>query len=63
MSSRFVFQVEVVLERTEGKFAPRDEMEEQIQEAIDSANPGSVDGIGSDGTSSYEVTDWMVTPA
>jgi hypothetical protein len=63
MTSRFKFTVEVSLERVEGKFASRDEMAEQIQEALDSANPSTVDGIGSDGTSSYEVSDWEVSEA
>jgi hypothetical protein len=60
MSSRFKFVVEVDLDRVEGKFASRDEMAEQLQEALDSANPGSVDGIGADGMSSYEVSGWEV---
>lgn len=63
MSSRFKFTVEVTLDRVEGKFAGRDEMAEQIQEALDSANPYTVDGIGADGTSSYEVSDWSVSEA
>jgi hypothetical protein len=57
---RFTFTVEVEVERTEGKFASRDEVAEQITDALDSANPGSVDGIGADGMSTYEVTDWSV---
>jgi 3-oxoacyl-(acyl-carrier-protein) synthase len=55
MSSRFRFVVEVELERTEGKFAGRDEMADAIQNALDDANPSQVDGIGNDGTSTYEV--------
>lgn len=39
--SRFRFVVEVELERTEGKFAGRDELSEQLFDAIDSSNPGS----------------------
>ena len=58
---RFSFTVEVEVERTEGKFAPKDEIEEQLQEALDMANPSSIDGVGADGTSSYEVTNWEVT--
>lgn len=60
MSSRFRFVVEVELERVEGKFAGRDEMSDAIQNALDDANPSSVDGIGSDGTSNYEVVGWDV---
>lgn len=50
----------VSLERTEGKFAGRDEMAEQLLEAPQSADPGMVEGIGADGTSSYQVSDWPV---
>lgn len=58
--SRFRFVVEVELERLEGKFAGRDEMAEELQQALDDANPSQVDGIGADGLSSYEVVDWTV---
>jgi Cu/Ag efflux pump CusA len=57
---RFDFVVSVEVERVEGKFAARDEVAEQLQEALESADPGSVDGIGADGTSSYEVSSWDV---
>jgi hypothetical protein len=57
---RFTYTVEVEVERVEGKFASRDEVAEQLQEALESADPGSIDGIGSDGTSGYEVTSWSV---
>jgi len=58
---RFVFTVEVEVERVEGKFASRDEISEQIFEALQSADPSSIDGVGSEGTSSYEVAGWEVT--
>jgi hypothetical protein len=57
---RFVFAVEVEVERVEGKFAAREEIEEQLRDALESADPGSVDGVGADGTSSYEVSFWGV---
>jgi hypothetical protein len=60
MAHTFTFTVEVTLERTEGKFAARDELAEQLVEALDYANPSSVDGVGADGTSTYEVVDWVV---
>jgi ABC-type phosphate/phosphonate transport system permease subunit len=59
---RFTYLVEVEVERTEGKFASREEVEEQITDALESADPGSVDGIGADGDSSYEVISWDVQP-
>jgi len=62
MASTFVFTVTVECEREQGKFMSRDEMEEQIQDALDGANPGSVDG-GPDGDSVYEVAVWDVAVA
>lgn len=56
MAHRFKFLVEVTLERTEGKFVSRDEMAQELLEAIESADPGSVDID----ESSYEVTDFLV---
>ena len=61
MASRFRYVVEVDCERTEGKFASREELAEQIQEALEGADPGQVDGVGSDGMSSYEIIVWEVT--
>jgi hypothetical protein len=57
---RFTYTVEVEVERVEGKFASRDEVAEQLQEALDSADPGSIDGIGADSASNYEVQSWDV---
>jgi len=58
---KFSFIVEVEVERVEGKFASRDEIDETIAEWLESADEGTVDGIGADGESSYEVTSWSVT--
>lgn len=58
---RFTFTVEIELNRTEGKFATRDEVGEQILEMIEGADPGSIDGVGPDSSSSYEVASWDVT--
>jgi hypothetical protein len=55
----FQFQITVVTERESGKFMSREEQETQIQEALESADPGSLDG-GPDGDSMYSVVDWAV---
>jgi len=55
---RFTFTVEASVERTEGKFASRDEIAEAITEWLDGANEGSVEG---ENGGQYEVTDWVVT--
>lgn len=52
--------VEVVLERTQGKFAPKEEVAEALAEEIDNADPGSICGVGADGDSDYEITEWEV---
>lgn len=58
---KFTFTVEVEVERVQGKFASRDEIAEQLREAVKGADPGSVDGVGADGDSEYEVTSWEVS--
>lgn len=60
--SRFSFTVNVTLERESGKFMSRDEMGEQLAEALESADPGQVEG-GPDGDSVYIVNDWDVESA
>jgi Zn finger protein HypA/HybF involved in hydrogenase expression len=55
---RFVFKVEVEVTRTEGKFATRDEISEQIMEALESADPGQIEG-GEGGQ--YETAAWDVS--
>jgi hypothetical protein len=59
----FTYTVSVSVERDEGKFASRDEVAEQLQEALESADPGSVDGVGADGSSTYSVVNWDVVEA
>lgn len=54
----FTFVVEVDAERTEGKFASRDDIGEQIQSEIESADPGSVTG---ENGGEYEITAWEVS--
>jgi len=54
MASRFTFTVNVTAERTEGKFATRDELQEQIQEALEGADPSQLDG---ENGGVYEVTE------
>jgi len=57
---RVSFTVHVELERTEGKFASKDEIRDFIRDEIEGMNPDCVDGVGADGASSYEITDWSV---
>jgi hypothetical protein len=57
---KFQYVVEVEVERIEGKFAPKDEIANEIEDWLVGANQDSIDGIGADGTSEYEITDWSV---
>jgi hypothetical protein len=61
MTSHYEFTVSVDVERVSGKFAPRDDIETALVDALDEAI-GSVDlsGLGADGDSEYEVTDSSV---
>lgn len=54
----FSFTVNVNVDRTEGKFASRDEIEEQILDALNDADPQSYEG---ENGGQYETTDWDVT--
>lgn len=63
MAHTFEFKITVTLERTQGKFASRDEMSEALMSELEGADPGGVYGIGADGNSDYEVTDFSVEQA
>jgi hypothetical protein len=60
LSHRFTFTVTVEVNRTSGKFASRDEIAEAIISEIEGTDPGSLDGLGADGESEYEVESWEV---
>lgn len=60
MAHKFTFTVTVEVEREEGKFASREEMAEAIIEWLESADEGSIDGIGADAESTYTTTLWEV---
>lgn len=54
----FSFIVNVSVDRTEGKFATKDEIREQILDALNGADPQSYDG---DNGGQYETTEWDVS--
>lgn len=54
------FTVAIEIERVQGKMVTKDELAEEIEQALDSANPGDISGIGPDGNSSYEITDFVI---
>lgn len=55
---RFVYRIEVEVERTEGKFASRGDLGEQIQAELESAEPSTLEG---ENGGIYEVTSFEVT--
>lgn len=59
MPPTFEFNVTITVERLQGKFAGNDELEEMLTEALDEANPSSLD---TSNDAEYEVTDWEITP-
>jgi hypothetical protein len=56
----FTLTVNVSVERTEGKFATKAELTEAIIEAIEQADPGTLEG---ENGGQYEVTTWDVSEA
>ena len=58
MGMSFTFQVEIEVERTEGRFASKAELAEQLLEAIEGSDPGS---LYSDAGGEYEVISFEVT--
>jgi hypothetical protein len=54
---RFTYTVTVDVQRTEGKFATKDELGDQLQEALEGADPGSLTG---DNGGEYSVDGWDV---
>jgi hypothetical protein len=54
----FTFTIEVEVERTEGKFASREDLAGQIVEELESANPNSLTG---ENDGEYEVIAWDVS--
>lgn len=63
MAHSFTLTVHVELVRESGKFASRDEMFDAIRDTLEGADPGSIDGIGADGESYYNVESWEVDEA
>lgn len=55
---QFEFLVQAEVERNEGKFASRDEIAEAIQQALDGADPGDIEG---EAGGQYSVQTWEVT--
>lgn len=56
----FIFTVTVTVEREEGKFASREELEAALVEALDDADPSSIE-TNNDAT--YNTTEWTVEAA
>lgn len=57
---RFVFEVVAEVERDQGLFAPRDDIAQELMSALESADPGSISGVGANGDSEYSVVQFEV---
>lgn len=60
MAMTFTYTVTAVVERTEGKFASRDDLGGQILAELEGADPSNLTG---ENGGEYEVTDWTVEEA
>jgi hypothetical protein len=58
---KFKFEIEIEVDRVQGKFASREDIVEQIEGWLEGANEGEVSGVGADGESEYEVVDYSVS--
>ena len=54
----YEFTVKVEVEKTAGKFASRDSIEAELQQALEDADPGNI----SPDDSEYDTIDWSVEP-
>lgn len=53
----FVFEIRATADYQQGKFASRDDLSEQIQSELESADPGS---LTSENDGEYEISNWEV---
>jgi len=54
---QFIFVVNVEIEREQGKFASRDELAQELEQAIADADPGTIEG---DNGGEYSISSWNV---
>lgn len=55
-----ILTVRAELSKVSGKFTSKDELADELIQAVESADPGSLDPTGE---GEYEVTDWSVSQA
>jgi hypothetical protein len=60
MIQRIEIKVAIEIEHREGKFASREEIVEQITSELELAEMSTIDGLGEDGTTTYDVTSWDI---
>ena len=57
---RIVIRIEAEVERAKGVFAPKDEIRDALLDAVMVADPGTLYGLGANGDTDYEITNWEV---
>lgn len=58
---RFIFEVTVEIERETGKFCPKDELGDELIEALEQADPGCIGSSSGDCNAVYNTIDWAVS--
>jgi hypothetical protein len=56
----FKVAIDVEVQRVQGKFASRDDIQGAIQEELEQTEP-DLSSLGADGDSEYEIVNWDVT--
>lgn len=56
----FKVTIDVEVQRVQGKFASRDDIQGSIQEELEQTEP-DLSGLGADGDSEYEIVTWDVS--
>ena len=58
---KVILRIEAELQHITGKFAGREEVAEDLIAVVEDADPGEVAGVGEEGDTAYEITDWQVS--
>lgn len=53
--------IDFALSKTEGPFVSKEDLINEMQGAMEQADPGEFGGLGANGNSCWEVSDWQVT--
>lgn len=60
MAHTIEIKIIATIERTSGLFAAKDDIAEALRDELEGADPGYLSGLGNNGNSEYEITDFTV---